>query len=231
MARVGSHCALLALLLLLLSSMRCDSAEECCRCGKPFHRGHAAQLEGISTSTAKPHKDVRLLLPDWAAGPSATTDGMLGAVDVRADKSFYVAEMDSAAWLVLSVPSYPVGRQLVATVGFAGTKLPEEGETFEGEHWEKIRWQEDLSPPVPGGGPTTHWIKLPLKLRPGLRTEIRWAIGEWPLARHTGPGHMVTKGTVPIVVASSVEAVREVHAVRTRCACSSPAASSRAVPQ
>ena len=98
--------------------------------------------------------------------------------------------------------------------------MPGEDEKFKGEHYEKIRWEVTLPPPpAPDspahGRPTTHWMPLPLKLRPGLATRVHWVLHDWPLRRHLGGGKLLARGTVPLTVAESLAAVQAVGGVRT----------------
>jgi hypothetical protein len=136
--------------------------------------------------------------------------GVLGPADVRPDRGFYVEGVDDAASLVVVVLHPPVDRQLVVTVALDGDKLPDEDEKFQGEHYEKIRWEVQL----PSNGADTHWLKLPLKLRAGLRTHVHWTLADWPLLRHTGGGKILSKGSVAITVAESLAGAQGVGAVR-----------------
>ena len=203
----------LPLLLLLLTLPPSASAaptppgEECCWCGKPYIRDRPSQTTALAANAIESSREGSARGPP---DPVMAIRGMLGPADVRPDKGFYVEGLDSTASLVVVVLHPPADRQLVMTLALNGDKLPEEDEKFQGEHFEKIRWEVQL----PYDGQDSHWLELPLKLRAGLRTKVHWTLADWPLLRHTGGGKILSKGTVPIVVAESLAVAQGVGAVR-----------------
>lgn len=202
---------------LLAASNAAPADQECCWCGKPYIRDRSAQTAALANLTAENLASIAEG-DSIEVGETATETlagnmpilGVLGPADVRPDRSFYVEGVDEAASLVVVVLHPPAERQLVVTLALDGDKLPDENEKFKGEHYEKIRWEVQL----PSNGAETHWLKLPLKLRAGLRTRVHWTLADWPLLRHTGGGRILSKGSVAITVAESLAAAQGVGAVR-----------------
>lgn len=202
---------------LLAASNAAPADQECCWCGKPYIRDRSAQTAALANLTAEnlasiaegDSIEVGETATETLAG-NMPIRGVLGPADVRPDRSFYVEGVDEAASLVVVVLHPPAERQLVVTLALDGDKLPDENEKFKGEHYEKIRWEVQL----PSNGAETHWLKLPLKLRAGLRTRVHWTLADWPLLRHTGGGRILSKGSVAITVAESLAAAQGVGAVR-----------------
>lgn len=195
----------------LLYPLVCAGSEEqeCCWCGKPYIRDRSAQTAALASLT----NEGEPLLGQHGtkgSGASMVIRGMLGPVDVRPDRGFYVEGVDADASLVIVVLHPPADRLLVVTLALDGDKLPDENEKFKGEHYEKIRWEVQL----PSDGAHTHWLKLPLKLRAGLRTLVHWTLADWPLLRHTGGGKILSKGSVAITVAESLAVAQGIGAVR-----------------
>ena len=85
------------------------SEEECCWCGKPYHRDRPAQTAAAAADSAAGHPTPHLVI-----------DGQLGPVDVRTDKGFYVPEVDEEAALVAVVLHPPAERQLAMTLSLDG---------------------------------------------------------------------------------------------------------------
>ena len=206
-----------ALLTALTAAGAEPEGQECCWCGKPYIRDRPAQTAALGALTLEGESEAPA-----AGGAEAAAHmvirGMLGPVDVRPDRGFYVEGLDDSASLVVVLLHPPADRQLVMTLALDGDKLPEEDEKFKGEHYEKIRWEVQLQQRPDGGGggggANTHWLKLPLKLRAGLRTRVHWTLAEWPLLRHTGGGKILSKGSVAITVAESLAVAQGVGAVR-----------------
>ena len=181
----------------------------------PYIRDRPAQTAALASLTAEGESAEH---SSTAVGEKAAESiaanmvirGVLGPADVRPDRGFYVEGVDDAASLVVVVLHPPADRQLVVTLALDGDQLPGEDEKFKGEHYEKIRWEVQL----PTNGPDTHWLKLPLKLRAGLRTRVHWTLADWPLLRHTGGGRILSKGSVAITVAESLTVAQGVGAVR-----------------
>jgi hypothetical protein len=216
MRRFSSAWVALALLAVADRSIAAPHPdEECCWCGKPYIRDRSAQTTALDARVESSQASGDGGSPDaedetetFAA--NMVIRGVLGPADVRPDRGFYVEGVDDAAFLVVVVLHPPVDRQLVVTLALDGDKLPGEDKKFEGEHYEKIRWEVQL----PSNGADTHWLKLPFKLRAGLRTRVHWTLADWPLLRHTGGGKILSKGSVAITVAESLAAAQGVGAVR-----------------
>jgi hypothetical protein len=197
--------------------------EECCWCGKPYHRderhgtfdGRAAQQQGMLNSSGPANAQAQHPL---------VVSRVQGPLDVRLDKTFYVAGVDERASLVVVVLDPPTDRQLVLTVWFHNRSSVggggEGGDEGAEDSDELVRWQEEIHVGGSGGGEPgqqqdAHWLELSaLRLRPGSRTRVRWSAAHWPIPRQSGPAQLLSRGSVRVVVGQSLRAVAARGAVR-----------------